>query len=563
MIATKDDRMLDVISDCLNYMCNKVSLENATGRYDINKFMENFYAGVLNIVWGCNLVNLNLFEYNAEAIDLCDTNAYIAVQVTSTNTTEKIKHTIETFNKNAYYEQYDKLYMYIITAKGKNRKSYDPGHGVEFKIWDSSDVIAEIAKKPILCREKIYEYFKEKIPEVVALFELGEKAAVFTEKSKIQFERTEMAFWMNPYAADDEKWFEDHYQIALADYLITMEKNGLYLLIDFFEKDLAYTLNTHAKELGVLQQWTEQGEAGTGKVIYFNAEDVASISKIVSEVEKWKTAKETYQLLINFSVKKDMKIFRVVMRVAREIYGKWSSVTPEILSLVNPYYLDFMQMDSPITNSLEQLLEESGSVWNRSSYVYTLLHDNICTFSELLKLWIKGTDEKKYDLIEFASNSRTAAEMTLKEIAPDELERLLSDDQLLYHNVKWDEIIINLMQRNRSSDYMNPDFLEWLFQKGSDACRAFLRSGQPVTREDWNELICKAEPNDYEKHMNEVEYLDIAWRLKLLYGCAYGEKERAVIIADQQMLSDYRQILIRKDMDTEYLFPEFVGGLKR
>lgn len=544
-------------------MCSLVSIENADRRFDINISMENFYAEVLNIVWGYNLVNRNLFEKNADSFDLCDTNAYLAVQVTSTNTSQKINRTIETFNRKAYYEQYDKLYMYIITAKDEKRNSSGPGHGVEFKIWDASDVIAEIARKPILCQKKLYEYFKEKIPEVVALFELGEKAAVFTEKSKIQFERTEMAFWMNPYADDDEKWFEDHYQIALADYLITMEKNGLYLLIDFFEKDLAYTLNTYAKELGVLQQWTEQGEAGTGKVIYFNPEDVASISKIVSEVEKWKTAKETYQLLINFSIKKDLNIFRVVMRIAREICGKWPSVTPEILSLVNPYYLDFMKMDSPITNRLEQLLEDSGSVLNRSSNIYTLLHDNVCTFSELLKLWIKGTDEKKYDLIEFASNSRTATETTLKEIAPDELERLLSDEHLLYHNVKWDEIIFNLMQRNKSSSYMNQDFLEWLFQKGSDACRDFLRSGQPATREDWNELICKAEPNDFEKYMNEVEYLDIAGRLKLLYGYAYGEKERAMIISDQQMLSNYRQILIRKDMDTEYLFPEFVGGLKR
>lgn len=561
MAVTKGERMLEVIGQCLNFMCFQVTIENAVRRFDINISMENFYAGVLNTVLGWNLINCNLFEKNTASIDLSDKNACVAVQVTSTDTPGKINETIRIFNEKEYYNNYEALYMYILTAKVKHKKDYDPGHNVKFKIWDATDMMAEIEKLSPIRQKNLYEYLKENIPQIVALFENGDPVAA--EESKIQFDRTEMAFWMNPYAADDEKWFEDHYQIALADYLITMERNGLYLLIDLFEKDLAYTLNYHAKELGVLQQWTEQEKVDTGKVLYFNMEDKASIGKIVSEVGKWKHAEEPYQLLINFSVRNDMEVFRVVMRVAREIREKWPSVVLEILTLVNPYKLDFTQMDSPNTKRLEQPPEDSVKMWNRSSYIYMLLHNNICTFPDLIKVWMKSSDDKKHDLIEFASHSRTATEMMLKEIAPDELERLLSDDQLLYQNVKWDEIIINLIKRNKSSDCMTPDFLEWLSQKGSDECKAFLRSKQPITQEDWNELICRANPNDYEQYMNEIQYLGKAERLKLLYGCTYGEKKRAMIIADQQLLSSYRQMLVRKDMDTEYLFPRFVGGSER
>lgn len=566
MAATKDDQRLEVIAKCLNYMCNQVEIENAIRRYNINISMENFYAGVLNIIWRWHLVNCNLFEEkNKEAIDLSDKDAGIAVQVTSTDTTGKIRETIDKFNKKAYYDDYDKLYMYILTAKAIHKTSYDPGHGVEFGIWDASDLLAEIEKISPIRQKKLYEYFAEKIPEAVALFE--GKTSGHIVKCEKRFSRTDMAFWMNPYAADDEQWYEDHYQIALADYLITMENNGLYLLIDPFEKDVAYTLNCHAEEVGVLRKWTEQGEAGTGKVMYFAPEDTASADKIIREVGKWKDAESTYQLLINFTAGNNSEIFRTAMRTAREIRRKWPSIVPEVLTLVNPYELDFGKENSlHVTDDIAgQLPENFNDMRNRNSFIYKLLHENRCTFSSLLEVWLNGSDDEKYNLIEFASHSWTAIRMVMVHIALEELDSLFFDnnDQLLYRTVKWDEIIFCLVQREESLDSMDSDFWEKLLQKGSDGCRTFLRSKKPDTREDWNESLSIANRSDYEQYMRNTSHLDTSERLKLLYGCAFAEKERAVIIKDERLIKGYQQMLIRKDIDTEYLFPEFIGGVKQ
>lgn len=566
MAATKDDRRLEVIGKCLNYMCNQVEIENAIRRYNINISMENFYAGVLNTIWGYHLENCNLFEEkNKEAIDLSDKGAYIAVQVTSTDTPKKIRKTIDKFNERAYYNDYDKLYMYILTGKVTHKTSYDPGHGVEFRILDASDMMAEIERAPLVRQKRLYEYFTEKIPEAVALFE--EKTPEHIATCEMLFSRTDMAFWMNPYAADDEQWYEDHYQIALADYLITMENNGLYLLIDPFAKDVAYTLNCHAEEVGVLRQWTEKGEAGTGKVIYFDSEDTASCNKIIREVRKWKDTENAYQLLINFTAGNKSEIFRTAMWTAREIRRKWPSIVPEMLTLVNPYELDFGQENSlhAIDDMAEQLQENFNDMRSRNSFIYKLLHENRCTFASLLKAWINGSDDEKYNLIEFASHSRTAIRMVMAQIALEELESLFFDDndQLLYRTVKWDEIIFCLVQKKESLDNMGPGFWEKLLQKGSDGCRTFIRSKQPDTREDWNELTCITSRNNYEQYMKSVSHLDAAERLKLLYGCAFAEKERAVIIKDKQRINGYQQMLIRKDIDTEYLFPEFIGGVEQ
>ena len=56
----------------------------------------------------------------APAIDLVDPKNRIAVQVTSDNSSTKIKHTIEEFNKNKAYQSYDRLIVLILTQKKKS-----------------------------------------------------------------------------------------------------------------------------------------------------------------------------------------------------------------------------------------------------------------------------------------------------------------------------------------------------------------------------------------------------------------------------------------------------------
>ena len=85
------------IADDLGILCKQVEIRNAVNLYDINILAEDFYSGLLNIIYGTNYVNKNTIEKNAAAIDLFDIQNRKAIQVTSDNTSEKIKHTIEEF----------------------------------------------------------------------------------------------------------------------------------------------------------------------------------------------------------------------------------------------------------------------------------------------------------------------------------------------------------------------------------------------------------------------------------------------------------------------------------
>ncbi len=91
---------------------------NAIGNYHINIHAESFLVPVLNEVLGLQLENLNTSQRkNFPAIDLADFTNRVAIQVTSTSSLEKIKSTLETFGRHNLQEQFDVLYIYIITEK--------------------------------------------------------------------------------------------------------------------------------------------------------------------------------------------------------------------------------------------------------------------------------------------------------------------------------------------------------------------------------------------------------------------------------------------------------------
>lgn len=84
---------------------------------DINKYSEDFFAGFLNLVFDLSLVNLNIAEPNATAIDLVDAEHGVAFQITSTKTSKKINDTIDSFKNNNLYTNYGSLYFYILIEK--------------------------------------------------------------------------------------------------------------------------------------------------------------------------------------------------------------------------------------------------------------------------------------------------------------------------------------------------------------------------------------------------------------------------------------------------------------
>jgi hypothetical protein len=93
----------------------------AMNRTDINRISEVVLIPLFAELFGYkNLKSLNTPQQpNYPGIDLGDETARVAFQITSSADNEKLKETLTQFVKNEFYEQYDRLIIYILTTKQK------------------------------------------------------------------------------------------------------------------------------------------------------------------------------------------------------------------------------------------------------------------------------------------------------------------------------------------------------------------------------------------------------------------------------------------------------------
>lgn len=144
---------LNSIIESLSLLKNEVSLQNAINLYDINIVAEDFYAGLLNLICDYKLTNINNIIKNAQGIDLVDAENRVTIQVTSDNSSGKIKHTIDEFIDNNSHKIYDKLIILILTQKKNYTTDFDTQGLFTFDksqdIWDVEDLIKKIKKMDI------------------------------------------------------------------------------------------------------------------------------------------------------------------------------------------------------------------------------------------------------------------------------------------------------------------------------------------------------------------------------------------------------------------------------
>lgn len=137
-----------IIIKALSWLKSEVELHNSLSLTDINHAAEDFYSGLLNLVYGYNLKNINVTEQNAAAIDLGDEQSKIAIQVTSTSSLVKTKYTVEKFIEKKLYRKFDRLLILNIVKKSNHEAPSigDANYSLDTKkdIIDVQDLIKEI-----------------------------------------------------------------------------------------------------------------------------------------------------------------------------------------------------------------------------------------------------------------------------------------------------------------------------------------------------------------------------------------------------------------------------------
>lgn len=110
-------RLMERIRTNLAFFVLEMQSALKNNRIDSSAVLEDFSLGLLNLVYGYELVNTNKIQHNFPAVDLIDEKHRIAVQVTANYSRAKIRHTIDSFLDNQLHLRFGTLLVLILGSE--------------------------------------------------------------------------------------------------------------------------------------------------------------------------------------------------------------------------------------------------------------------------------------------------------------------------------------------------------------------------------------------------------------------------------------------------------------
>ncbi|WOX53236.1 SMEK domain-containing protein [Aeromonas sp. CD] len=170
------------IIDELTAVSQQVKNRAGLQLFDLNRYLEDFFKEVLNIVYGYNLINLNEERSNNPGLDLGDEKAKVAFQVTSTKTSEKVN---ETLRKAAtQVDKFQKVYVLILQEK-QGSYTLDTELAKPFSfiadehILDIGDVFKKVLSLPIAQLQSLHLLVSKEVARVKIELEIPDENGIF------------------------------------------------------------------------------------------------------------------------------------------------------------------------------------------------------------------------------------------------------------------------------------------------------------------------------------------------------------------------------------------------
>lgn len=172
----------DYIEEKLNLLVTRIYSRGKLNILDKHVHSENFYMHFFNKLFGWKLTNLNSNLQNVEAIDLIDNLNKIIVQVSATNTKEKIESALE---KEIIRNHPDYNFKFISISKDASNlrnKIYNNPYNIAFNplndIFDTTSILSHILTLDIDKQKEIYCFIKDELGNEVDIVKLDSNLAV-------------------------------------------------------------------------------------------------------------------------------------------------------------------------------------------------------------------------------------------------------------------------------------------------------------------------------------------------------------------------------------------------
>lgn len=170
--------------------------------YDINIHCEFFYMHLLNQIYGWNLKNANDMQRNVPAIDLIYEENKLVIQVSSTNTTEKVQSSLNKLD--AKYKGFQFKFVSIAKpASNLQNHHYTLPQGLDISfnpqddIYDINSILSKVLSLKAEEQKKIYELVKSELQfdtpqlklETGLAYVINTLSAIDLQNSKVDFDK--------------------------------------------------------------------------------------------------------------------------------------------------------------------------------------------------------------------------------------------------------------------------------------------------------------------------------------------------------------------------------------
>lgn len=172
----------DYIEEKLGTLAYRINLKGRLNILDLHIHSENFYAYFLNELYGWNLENLNPFKQNIEAVDLIDITNKLIVQVSATNTKQKVESSLKKDILKSYSDFTFKFVSISKDATDLRKITFSNPHGISFDpnvdIIDNKSILDFILSSDIDNQKVLYRLTKKELGKEVDIVKLDSNLAI-------------------------------------------------------------------------------------------------------------------------------------------------------------------------------------------------------------------------------------------------------------------------------------------------------------------------------------------------------------------------------------------------
>lgn len=169
------------IDDKLHALAFRITTNGKLNMLHLHMHSEPFYLHLFNLLYDYELKNLNESLQNVEAIDLVDHVHKIVIQVSSTNTKQKVEEALE---KNIIKEYPNYTFKFISIAKDASdlrKKVFKNPHSISFDpskdIYDITSILNNIFNSDIDKQKEVYRLIQKELGGEIDIVKLDSNLA--------------------------------------------------------------------------------------------------------------------------------------------------------------------------------------------------------------------------------------------------------------------------------------------------------------------------------------------------------------------------------------------------